>query len=238
MTQILGQATLFQSGGLVDFTPSGADTLPGDVVVQGSLIGVSSLLIEDSELGSINTDGIFDIVKITGAISAGAEVYWDATGNPVGGVAGSGAATATAGSNALLGWCTEDAASGDSQVRVKLANVQGVNVQGDLSATITDPGDAGAIPVTGQGTCDMTSGGAETRTLAAPSFVGQMISLTHAVDGGAIILTCATTVNQTGDNTLTFTEADDAIVLYAITAAGPVLEWRVLANDGVVPSTV
>jgi len=49
---------------------------------------------------------------------------------------------------------------------------------------ITDPGDTGAIPVTASGSVALTTGGAETRTVAAPAFVGQTLSFFFQVDGG------------------------------------------------------
>ena len=51
----------------------------------------------------------------------------------------------------------------------------GVTMSGALTGAavvapaITDPGDAGAIPVTGSGQVALVSAGAETRTLAAPA---------------------------------------------------------------------
>jgi hypothetical protein len=106
-----------------------------------------------------------------------------------------------------------------------------------LDNPITDPGDAGAIPVTKSGVCPMTSAGAETRTIAAPSFVGQQIALIDDVHVGNIVVTSATTVNQTGNNTLTFGAAADACVLTAMQVAGA-LVWRISFNDGVALSTV
>lgn len=102
---------------------------------------------------------------------------------------------------------------------------------------IADPGDAGAIPVTSTGTCALTSAGAETRTLAVPSFAGQRLDLSFNVDAGDIVLTAAAAINQTGNNTLTFADAGDHISLVAVTVAAG-LVWRVVANDGVALSTV
>lgn len=102
-----------------------------------------------------------------------------------------------------------------------------------VSNTIADPGNAGAIPVTRSGTCPLTSAGAgETRTLAAPSFVNQVITIVHAVDGGDIAIAVATTVNQAGNTTITMSEVDDAIGLIAVKIAAGALRWRVMFNDG------
>lgn len=106
-----------------------------------------------------------------------------------------------------------------------------------LDTAITDPGNAGAIPVTSSGVCPMTSAGAETRTIAAPTFIGQQIALIDDVHVGNIVVTAATAVNQTGNNTLTFGAAADACLLIAMQVAGA-LVWRIAANDGVALSTV
>lgn len=102
---------------------------------------------------------------------------------------------------------------------------------------ITDPGDAGAIPVTASGTCAITTAGAETRTLAIPTFISQQITLCLDTDGGDAVVTVAQAVNQTGNNTLTMADAGDEITLRAITVGGA-LRWRVGSNDGVALSTV
>lgn len=103
--------------------------------------------------------------------------------------------------------------------------------------TITDPGDAGAIPVTKSGVVAIVTGGGETRTLAIPTFLGQRITLCLDTDGGDAVVTVASAVNQTGNNTLTFSDAGEEISLHAISVGGT-LAWRVSSNDGVVLSTV
>jgi hypothetical protein len=104
-------------------------------------------------------------------------------------------------------------------------------------AAIADPGDAGAIPVLRSGNCALTSAGAETRTLAAAASVGITLDITHDVDGGAVVITSATAINQTGNNTITLTEVADYIRLVSAQVGGAVV-WRVAANDGAALSTV
>lgn len=107
------------------------------------------------------------------------------------------------------------------------------------AAAIADPGDAEAIPVTRAGCCALTSGsGAETRTLADPAKAGLMLALDHSVDGGgAITVTAASAVNQTGNNTIALQDAGDTIVFYSI-KIGSAYKWRVVVNDGCTLSTV
>jgi len=51
------------------------------------------------------------------------------------------------------------------------------------------------------------------------------------------VVTAASGVNQTGNNTLTFADAGDEILLVAIENSAA-LAWRVVSNDGVALSTV
>lgn len=233
------QAVFVQEGYDIDYTPSGADVDAGDVVVQGAVAGVAKNLIDDGRLGSLSVRGVFDFVKINDDISAGAAIYWAATGSPVGGEASSGGATSTAGVNPFLGWAVAAAGAAATTVRVLMFGSPTItaNHYGPLNNTIADPGDAGAIPVTASGFCSIVSEGAETRTLAIPTFLGQELLITMDTDGGTVTLTVASAINATGNNTLTFAEESDTIFLVAVSKQD-VLCWRVMGNDGVALSTV
>lgn len=110
------------------------------------------------------------------------------------------------------------------------------NVLG-IANEIDDPGDAGAIPVDASGSVNVVTEGAETRTLADPTFPGQELVVNLQTDGGDCVLTAATGINQTGNNTATFADAGDSLRLYAI-RSGSDLVWRVSANDGAALTTV
>jgi len=110
--------------------------------------------------------------------------------------------------------------------------VQTVANANALSTTIADPGDTKAISVTTSGTCLLTSGGVETRTIAAPTFVGQTIFLYHEVDGGSVEVTSATAINEAGKTKMTFTDVGEAILLIGA-ERGAALTWSAIANDGV-----
>jgi predicted RecA/RadA family phage recombinase len=211
----------------------------GQVVVQNSLVGVANKPIAANTLGALAIEGVFDVVKVTGAVNAGAAVYWDAAGNPVGGSAGTGAATTTAGGNTFMGKAALAALSDDTTVRVRFEGVATASntIYQALTAVIADPGASGAIPVTDSGTCQIVTAAAETRTLAAPTNVGQMLALSMKTDGGDCVITCATTVNQTGNNTITLNDAGDSVLLVA-KANGTNKRWSVVANDGASLSTV
>ena len=107
-----------------------------------------------------------------------------------------------------------------------------------ITEAIVDGGDASAIPVTNSGSVSLeTDAGAETRTLAVPTYAGQVLNLAFGVDNGDCVVTVASAVNQAGNNTLTFADAGDNLVLIGIDIDGT-LAWRVVANDGVALSTV
>lgn len=99
---------------------------------------------------------------------------------------------------------------------------------------LADPGDAAAIPVTRSATVAMTTGGAgETGTLAIPTFIGQRLILVLDVDGGGDrVVTAASAINAAGNTQMTFGDAGDFIVLFAVQVGG-VLAWRVMENEGV-----
>jgi len=115
------QARKVSEDGTVDYTPSSA-VAAGDIVLQGALLGIAIQPIAANALGILAVRGVYDMVKITGAIAAGVAVYWDVTGNPLGGVAASGAVTATATANQFIGYATKAAASGDEAVEVVMGH--------------------------------------------------------------------------------------------------------------------
>lgn len=106
---------------MLNYYNSGSSLLEGAVVVLGSIVGVvqGSAGILSAAWGNLYAEGHFDFVKVTGAIAAGDAVYWNPTGNPVGGIAGSGAATSTYNAAyTLIGPCEIAALSADTTVRV------------------------------------------------------------------------------------------------------------------------
>jgi len=99
---------------------------------------------------------------------------------------------------------------------------------------------AAAIPVTGNGNLALTiADAAETNTLAVPTFAGQIITISAdtRAGSGARVITVASAVNATGNNTITLDAAGEFISLYGI-KLGATFAWRVLAIDGATLSTV
>jgi len=120
-------AQFIHDGKAIDYTP-GSDVTAGDVVVQNNLVGIAKLDIAADALGALAVEGVFDVAKAAVEIEAGKPVYWDADGNPVGGTAGSGAATTTEDGNIQAGFAVADAADTDETVRVKLQSAALDNV--------------------------------------------------------------------------------------------------------------
>ncbi len=109
-----------QPGNTIDWTVTGAAVVSGQTIVIGTIVGVA---VTDGAVGetiAVTVEGVFLIPKATAAIGLGVAVYWDADGDPVGGTAGSGAATATDTANTLMGKAIEAAAGGTATVKVKL----------------------------------------------------------------------------------------------------------------------
>lgn len=99
---------------------------------------------------------------------------------------------------------------------------------------VADPGNGVAIPVTTSAYVPLTIGaGAETNTLAVPTFAGQRMTIScDTVGGGTRAITAASAINVAGNTTMTFNAARDIIELVGTRVAG-VLAWEVAFNSNV-----
>ncbi len=100
----------------IDYTAGEDDILAGEVVVidPGNLIGVATIPIEAGMLGALDIGGVFDVVCVAEtSIGAADPVYWDATGNPFGGVAETGAATDSSEGTIYMGRLSADSEGSD-----------------------------------------------------------------------------------------------------------------------------
>lgn len=104
--------------------------------------------------------------------------------------------------------------------------------------TIPDPGNAGTFDVSRSGYCELTSAAAETRTLPDPTFRGQILDLVFITDGGDCVVTASSPVNQTGNNTITFTDVGEHTRLVGAWNATDGWEWKTIVNDGAALTTV
>lgn len=216
---------------MVPYTP-GSAVSAGDVIVSNSIAMIAHGDIAASTLGAVASpsgSASYDIVKGASSFSVNDPVYWD-SGNSV--------ATSTSGGNYFLGLANAAAVSGDTTVRVQhLPLTSLTTIRNPISNPITDPGNAGAIPVTVSGYVPLVTGSAHTRTLADPTFIGQELLLYVKTDGGTVVITTASAINQTGNNTITMADVRDSIRLQAI-ESGSNKVWDVVANNGAALSTV
>ncbi len=223
---------------MIDYTP-GSAVNAGDPKVVNGHVRILHDDLDASEAGAISAGrAIYRGVKDNSNIADGDAVYWDADGDPVGGTAGTGAFTTSASGNTFCGQAV--AAAGVSAKTVDFLHTDvpsSLTVRSEISRSIADPGNAAAIPVTESGSVQIVTTGAQTRTIAAPTFVGQELLVCMKTDGGDCVITVATGVNQTGNNTITLNDAGDSIRLNAI-QNGSNIRWRVVYNDGCTLSTV
>ena len=102
---------------------------------------------------------------------------------------------------------------------------------------VTDPGTGNPIDVDRWNQVVSLEIGttAETNTLAAPTKAGQKLTLfaQSVGSGGTRVVTVASAIDALGTTTLTFTAADQRVVLESVTVADYTYEWRVTKNEGV-----
>jgi hypothetical protein len=96
---------------------------------------------------------------------------------------------------------------------------------------VADPGASGAIPVTQSGVVAITTAGAETRTLADPTFVGQRLTLVGSAITTSVAITAAHRVNAAGNTVMTIATTGKFLELECI-PIGATLRWAIVANDG------
>ena len=116
--------------------------------------------------------------------------------------------------------------------------VEDINARGVEPVVIADPGNAGTIDVSRSGYVELTSAGAETRTLPDPTFRGQILDIVFIVDAGDCVVTASSAVNQTGNNTITFTDVGEHTRLVGAYNATDGWEWKTIVNDGAALTTV
>lgn len=102
----------------------------------------------------------------------------------------------------------------------------------EASKALQDPGDAGTIRVTKDlQICEMTTTGAETRTLANPTKSGIRFTLRLFSDGGDAVVTAANGLNVTGNTVATFEDAGDLLYLLSVSHTTG-YRWEIITNTG------
>ena len=111
------QAIFRNEGRNIKYTPSSA-VAAGDVVIDNGLMGFAARPIAADAEGTLAVTGVFDLVHDAVQKEIGDPLFWNATGDPVGGVSGSGAVTKTRSGNVLVGRCIAQALSTATTVQV------------------------------------------------------------------------------------------------------------------------
>lgn len=174
------QGIYIAEGREIAYTPVSA-VVAGKVIVQANLVGIAKTAIAAAELGALSVSGLFDVDQAAEIIPAGAPVYWDADGNSVAGVAGAGAATATATGNTFMGFAQALTAAADSYVRIALRSAE--TVAGGVATATSITGTASTLPIAGLtaaqgGTATVTGGTSSTAVNA-----GGAVALTGGTPG-------------------------------------------------------
>lgn len=119
----MAEAIFVKKGGARNYTP-GADVAAGDVVVLASiLIAVAREPILSGVLGTVHTDGIYDVLQAAMTFADGQAVYWDVNGTPVGGST-TGAAVESSAEGPFMGFAIGATVGTDLTVRVELRSVE------------------------------------------------------------------------------------------------------------------
>lgn len=108
----MATAKFWQKGERIDYVNSGSAKISANTIILfGSRIAVAGADIQVGEKGALVVEGVFELPKDNAAITAGAEVYWDATDSNI---------TATATNNTKAGYAVAAAVADDSTVLVKI----------------------------------------------------------------------------------------------------------------------
>ncbi len=114
-------------GNSIDYTP-GSAVVAGQVVVQGSLVGIAHAAIAADALGALAIEGVFEIEKESVAFTVGEDVFWDETNS-----------LAFAGAGVYLGKAVKAVDAADDTVWVKLV-LEEADASGSATGTGTGPG--------------------------------------------------------------------------------------------------
>lgn len=102
---------------------TGSDISAGAIVEVGDKAYYCPNAIDNGKSGTLVVLTVADVVKVSGAIAQGADIYWDNDGNPYGRTSGAGAATTTASGNTKLGKALVAAGTTDGRVKVYLTGM-------------------------------------------------------------------------------------------------------------------
>lgn len=244
LAQIISLSAPAASGGTVPqgrtFTPSNGLTIDG--ATSAADLSADRTIAVNTAIATLTTSAItlasaIDIIAAGGASDLDFSSSSGLTKTGTGAVSINGAVTLAAnkGIACVAGTTAIDLSLGTGTFKPPAGTFtfQGKQAATASANTIADPGTGVAIPVTTSGYVPIVTAGAETNTLAVPTFAGQVLDLMmDARVGGDRVVTSAQRINQASNTIMTFGAAGDYIRLIGVTIAGA-LRWQVAANDGV-----
>src|ERR1051326_7093527 len=148
MSQSQVPTTVMNDGDEVPYIPA-AQVYGGDVVLMGSVVGVAMSDIAAGTLGALRVRGRVKGPKDASTFAQGDAVYWNSTGNPTGGTAGTGCFTSTAGANKLAGMATFAQATGDATVTVLISPPKAATTAGGAMTADSVTGTSSTLPIAG-----------------------------------------------------------------------------------------
>ena len=101
-------------------------------------------------------------------------------------------------------------------------------------ALIADPGNAGVIIASASPSqCQLTSAGAETRTLSRPTRMNVDLLLHMIADAGDITLTVTGGFNEDGDTSFTFSDPGQWVLFRSCITSAGVYFWQKISDYGI-----
>lgn len=200
-------------GDAIDYTPT-SNVAAGDVVEIGSIPLVATSAIVANTLGSVASEGVFDVPKTSDAFVVGDAVYWNSSATDVG--SNTGAADNASGN--LMGLCVTNAATTAAVVRTKLTAAKRTTTIGGAVTASGITGEDNSLGITGLASVSgavVIAGGAGngaagglvsvTGGLGPATYAGGAASLIGGAggttaDGGAVAITGGASGNGASAN--------------------------------------
>lgn len=203
----------------LDYTP-GSAVLAGTVHVIGTtVVTIVPVDIAADEKGATAVRGVFSVPKDNSDVAPGDALYWNASGNPVGGDSGSGAFTKTAGGNVFAGVAVSTAGVGAGMVDMFLRSIDGT-VPGNLAPVPTGTVAASnsainnGTPITALGYTRVTGGNNVAAVVLPSAATGSLVWLANFSGGNntlAVFPQPTNHINALGANNV-YTQATNTTI--------------------------
>jgi len=174
-------------GDAIDYTPT-SNVAAGDVIEIGSIPLVATQAIVANCLGSVASEGVFDVPKDADVFAIGDAVYWNSLCTDVG--SNTGAADNAAGN--LMGVCVSNANAAATHVRTKLTAAKRTTTIGGAvtaSGIIGEDSSLGITGYTNGGTVDIAGAAGNANVAGGVATVTGGAGGTGTSNGGAVTVT-------------------------------------------------